>query len=246
MSSNSPFLLLLLTYYIWWHGIWRFNFVNFCYWTIRLDILMSSSLINLKFYETSLHLPLCKFITPENVSLTLTLNTILDTSQKGFVTIFSRSLPFMPWVPNPCFFFNEFIIHLAKRKWTWPVDLLNQSAPVFMKRKPFKKSFSHLQRESIKQFRHVMAVIKERKDECQFVMCCFQNLQRPAAKNRQGRELKLTICMCMASAIFARRKESRMRKDSKGEIHKGTGFIAMATPPWWKSEKQNIFKKGRK
>lgn len=119
-------------------------------------------------------------------------------------------------------------------------------APVCMKREPFMKSFSHLQREFIKQLRHVMAVIKERKDECQFVMCCFQNLQRPAAKNCQGRELKLTICMCIASAIFARRKQSRMRKDSKGEIHKGTGFIAMATPPWWKSEKQNIFKKGRR
>lgn len=92
-----------------------------------------------------------------------------------------------------------------------------------------------------------MAVIKERKDECQFVMCCFQSLQRPAAKNCQGRELKLAICMCMASAIFARRKQSHMRKDSKGEIHKGTGFIAMATPPpWWRSEKQNILKKGRR
>lgn len=101
------------------------------------------------------------------------------------------------------------------------------------------KNFVYLARELTKQGRRVMVAIREWEDECEVLLakCCFACLRRAAAKHARERNLKSDICMCIASTMFALRRENHMKQDSKGEIQQDILLYCHGNPTLMKSRK---------
>lgn len=101
------------------------------------------------------------------------------------------------------------------------------------------KSFVHLKRELAKQGRPGMAAVREWESECEvlLVKSCSACLRRAVAKHTRERNLKSDICMCIASTMFALRRENHMKQDSEGEIQQDILLYCHGNPTLMKSGK---------
>lgn len=81
-----------------------------------------------------------------------------------------------------------------------------------------------------------MVAIRE-EEEHQSVKCCFSCPRRVAAKHPQEGNVKSDICMCVASTMFALRRQNHTKQDSKGEIQQDSLLYCHGNPTLMKSRK---------
>lgn len=93
-----------------------------------------------------------------------------------------------------------------------------------------------LKREITKEVRRMMVAIRE-EEEHQSVKCCFSCPRRVAAKHPQEGNVKSDICMCVASTMFALRRQNHTKQDSKGEIQQDSLLYCHGNPTLMKSRK---------